>query len=159
MYFVTGVTAQVMVTVAKLQSLLTQYCKSEEETDRLNLLRSLVSAGAGKKCSALRERYGGRTALFVATSREDVEMLECMLLAIKGVPLHNLVMMKCGEGWTAVHFAAMIGHNEIIEMMTKHQDQSQLKDVVNSKDNRGYTAIDYAKSHGHTWIVEYLSQL
>ena len=54
---------------------------------------------------------------------------------------------KSWTGWTALHYAAYNGHNEVVKTLI------QAKCDVNMKNESGSTALHHATSNGHYEVV------
>lgn len=117
----------------------------------------------------------GDNALMVASYNGNKQAVEALLA--KGVEVNR-------PGWTALHYAAAIGNNEIVQLLL---DKSAYIDAESPnkttpimmaargghiltvkllldegadatlKNELGMTAIDFARNHGHTDIVEGLT--
>jgi ankyrin repeat protein len=63
------------------------------------------------------------------------------------------VEAKTINGWTALHFASINGHLEIVQYLLQNGNAN-----VNAQKNDGWTALHFASSNGHLEIVQYLVQ-
>eukprot|EP00121_Abeoforma_whisleri_P004669 Awhi_evm1s4224 len=60
-------------------------------------------------------------------------------------------------GWNSLHWAAYLGHKDIVEVLT-HDYENSVNDIM-AKTNNGETAIDFAKVKGHVRIEKLLKKL
>lgn len=118
------------------------------------------------------------SSLFFAAQTNDIELLR------KALDNDSVdVRSKDKFGYTALHYAASSGHNEIVDVLLKHDSpidkrggkgqsalifaasnsrQKALESLVeggarvNAKDHGGYTALHYAVRYGHPKSVKVL---
>jgi ankyrin repeat protein len=60
------------------------------------------------------------------------------------------VNAKTDDGWTPLHFAAVNGHKEIVELLIAKSAN------VNAKNSSGETPLDWAIEKTHTEIADLL---
>lgn len=59
------------------------------------------------------------------------------------------------KGWTGLHCAAHLGHEQVLEFLLKHMRS----DLVDHRDKRGWTALHLAAEHGSSAGVRLLHQV
>lgn len=57
------------------------------------------------------------------------------------------------RGQTPLHVAAMLGNEDIVKMIIKHEEG---RSAMEMKDSKGFTPMDLATENGHNSIVETL---
>jgi ankyrin repeat protein len=80
-----------------------------------------------------------------AAQSGDVEKVRVLL---KANP--ELVNAKAEGGWTALHFAVIYGHKEVVELLLANKAE------VNARGARDMTPLLFAAQHGHKVIAEVL---
>ena len=121
--------------------------------DNLEIARLLVSKGADIHIKGLSRAYDSPGLHFFITE-ETLLMLVCRngnermadMLIQNGVDL----AVKGNMGWTALHFAAALGHKNIFETLTEHG--GDLKAV----SNEGKSPLHVTAEYGRFLIVEML---
>jgi ankyrin repeat protein len=78
-------------------------------------------------------QHDGRTVLIVAciSGKADIATLFCDC----GIDVNRADV----QGWTALHYAAGLGHPQIVKLLVKHSA------LINKKTNEGYTPLKVAK--------------
>lgn len=103
-----------------------------------------------------RKANDGRTALMLAASNGNLEVVEFLVEKIKiifGEKESKIILNeKDDSGCTALLWAAEKGRYDVVKWLV---DKSTVSLV--EKDNTGYTALMWAVSMGHIEIVKYLS--
>ncbi|MFC1566796.1 protein kinase [bacterium] len=104
-----------------------------------------------KKVSS-NNRYAVKaSALRMAALDGRKDMVVNFLQSINDEKQRNaIVNMQDGNGYTALHYAASLGKNEIVQMLLDNGAD------VNIQDSNGYTALHYAASLGKNKIVQIL---
>ena len=64
----------------------------------------------------------------------------------------DLIAAKDNDGWTALHWAAMNGHKDVVALLLDRMDP----DLIAAKDNDGWTALHCAAMNGHKDVVALL---
>jgi ankyrin repeat protein len=74
-------------------------------------------------------QHDGKTALIVSciSGKADIATLFCDC----GADVNHTDV----EGWTALHYAANLGHPQIVKLLVKHSA------LLNKKTNKGYTPL------------------
>eukprot|EP00759_Apiculatamorpha_spiralis_P031561 PhF_6_TR33454/c0_g1_i1/m.48797 len=86
----------------------------------------------------------GYTALHYAAKDGDTRMCE-VLLNVEGFPVNSTTK---GGASTALHRAAMMGHEDVVKLLLEHGADK------GAKDAEGYTPFDKAKAKGFDIIAK-----
>lgn len=139
----------------------------------LELLDFLVR----NRANLLKKNKYGDSALMAAAFRGHTTVVERLL---------DAKAATAGDGWTALHYAAYAGYDEIIRLLVKHDtaldalapngqtalmlaaSNGKLEAVkllidadadMDLKDPKGATALTLARAGGHEAVVEYLRKV
>eukprot|EP01125_Pyxidicula_operculata_P010091 TRINITY_DN3322_c0_g1_i1.p1 TRINITY_DN3322_c0_g1~~TRINITY_DN3322_c0_g1_i1.p1 ORF type:complete len:270 (-),score=36.73 TRINITY_DN3322_c0_g1_i1:183-992(-) len=90
------------------------------------------------------QNYEGETALHIAITNENIQIVECLIENGSNINLPNI------RGETPLHVAAALGHNEIVKLLVREGAS------IEAEDECGDTPLHFAVREEKLFVIEYL---